>query len=69
MDEPVMVIDARDDEIEALAGGSTLTLGEDGWEASDFVDPGDDWILLPDGSYQSADGTTRTWLLAGPEPG
>jgi hypothetical protein len=68
MDEPVTV-GAGDDENEALAGGSTLILGEDGWEASDYVDPADDWVLLPDGSYQSADGSTRTWLLAGPEPG
>jgi hypothetical protein len=63
--EPVGV-DERD-EIDPEPG-VTRVLTAEGWEAVDFVDPGDDWRLLEDGSWASPDGLTRSWPLAGPEP-
>lgn len=68
MDEPIVVAERAEDEIETQDAGSTFALGQEGWEASDYVDPEDDWSLLPDGSFLSPDGTIRTWPLAGPEP-
>jgi len=67
MDERVMVAEFAEEETDVGAAGSTFALGMDGWEASDYTDPDDDWDLLPDGSYQSPDGLTRTWPPAGPE--
>ena len=49
-------------------GCSTVSLTDEGWEASDYIDPGDDWALQADGSYLSPDGTLRSWPAAGPEP-
>ncbi|HEV8402581.1 MAG TPA: hypothetical protein VGQ31_06060 [Candidatus Limnocylindrales bacterium] len=69
MDDPITVADRAEDEIEAQEPGSTVALGPEGWEASAYMDPDDDWSLLPDGSYLSRDGTLRTWPLAAPEPG
>lgn len=66
MDE-LTTVDERREDLEAQEAGSTFYLGGEGWEASDYIDPGDDWTLLPDGSYLSPDGTTRTWPFAGPE--
>jgi hypothetical protein len=48
--------------------GVTRVLTEEGWEESIYVDPGDDWRLLEDGSWASPDGRIRSWPLAGPEP-
>ena len=65
-----MTADERlEDELEAQEPGSTFFLGEEGWEASDYLDPADDWTLLPDGSFLSPDGTVRTWPAAAPEAG
>lgn len=49
--------------------GTTVVLTAGGWEAAAYVDPGDDWQPLDDGSYVSPDGHTRSWPLAGHEPG
>jgi hypothetical protein len=49
--------------------GVTRVLTEEGWEESMYVDPSDDWRLLEDGSWCSPDGRTRSWPLAGPDPG
>jgi hypothetical protein len=68
MDELMTVGERAEDELEAQEAGSTFFLGGEGWEASDYVDPADDWTLLADGSWLSPDGTTRTWPSAGPEP-
>lgn len=46
--------------------GTSFTLTRDGWEATDFVEPGTDWRLTEDGAYESPDGTTRTWAPAEP---
>jgi len=51
-----------------LEPGVTRVLTHEGWEDSQYVDPGDDWRLLDDGSWSSPDGRTRSWPLAGPEP-
>jgi hypothetical protein len=67
MDDPLVAVDPAD-EIELQDAGSTFSLGLEGWEASDYTDPEDDWKLLSDGSYLSPDGLTRTWPIAGPEP-
>jgi hypothetical protein len=49
--------------------GTTLVLTPEGWEASGYVAPGDDWVVRDDGSYESPDGTTRTWTPADPSGG
>jgi hypothetical protein len=46
--------------------GTTFALMESGWEAVEYTEPGDDWVMRDDGSYESPDGTLRTWLLADP---
>jgi len=67
--DEIMTVDERaEDELEAQEAGSTFVLGTEGWEASGFVDPEDDWSLLSDGSYLSPDGNVRSWPLVGPEP-
>ena len=68
MDELMTVDERIDDELDAQEAGSTFALGGEGWESADYIDPADDWTLLPDGSYLSPDGTVRTWPPAGPEP-
>jgi hypothetical protein len=68
MDELMTVDERAEDELDDQEAGSTFALGGEGWEAADYVDPGDDWTLLSDGSYLSPDGTVRTWPAAGPEP-
>jgi hypothetical protein len=68
MDDLMTVDERAEDELDAQDAGSTFFLGGEGWEAADYVDPADDWSLLPDGSYLSPDGTVRTWPVAGPEP-
>ena len=50
-------------EIDAI--GRTMVLTEEGWEASEYVDPESGWTVMEDGSYRSPDGTFRTWPLAG----
>ncbi len=67
MDEFTAISERAEDEIETQEAGSTFALGGEGWEASAYVDPADDWSLLPDGSFLSPDGLTRTWPVAGPE--
>jgi hypothetical protein len=54
------------DEEQAGTLSTTVVLTADGWEDADYVEPGDDWRLLADGSYLSLDGTLRSWPLAGP---
>lgn len=55
-DEPIEYdIDDQD-------AGTTLILTETGWETTEYyMDPGDDWGLMPDGSYLSPDGLIRTF--------
>lgn len=53
--------DRTEDLVEEDEGGATLILTDAGWETADYVDPGDDWGRLPDGSYLSPDGLIRTW--------
>jgi hypothetical protein len=69
MNETIVVAERAEDEVETQDAGSTVALGPEGWEAAAYMDPDDDWNLLPDGSYLSPDGLTRTWPHAGPEPG
>ena len=68
MDELLAVGGGAPDEMDDQDPGSTFAFGVDGWEATEYVDPADDWGMLPDGSWLSPDGLTRTWPLAGPEP-
>ena len=49
--------------------GTTRTLTSEGWEEALYVEPDDTWRLLDDGSWLSPDERTRSWPLAGPEPG
>jgi len=68
MDELMTMDERAMDEIDPQEAGSTFVFGGEGWEIADYLDPADDWSLLPDGSYLSPDGTLRTWPAAGPEP-
>jgi hypothetical protein len=68
MDELMTLDERAEDELDDQEPGATFALGGEGWESADYVDPGDDWSLLSDGSYLSPDGTVRTWPAAGPEP-
>ena len=67
MDELIIPDERAEDEAEIEAPGRTMVLTEQGWEASEYIDPGSDWRVLEDGSYGSPDGTIRTWPLAGSE--
>ena len=68
MDELMTMHERAEDELDVVEAGSTVALGDEGWEAADYIDPGDDWALQADGSYLSPDGTLRSWPAAGPEP-
>ena len=68
MDDPTVVAEDPEVEIDSPDAGWTSVFGPEGWESADYVDPEDDWDLQGDGSYLSPDGLTRTWLAAGPEP-
>lgn len=59
-------IDEPGDEELAGALGTTVVLTAEGWEDASYLEPGDDWRPLDDGSYLSPDGTVRTWPLVGP---
>ena len=65
-----MLTPAGTDEVgdQELAGtlGTTVVITAEGWEDASYLEPGDDWRLLADGSYLSPDGTLRTWPLVGP---
>ncbi|OGN86897.1 MAG: hypothetical protein A2X23_00750 [Chloroflexi bacterium GWC2_73_18] len=54
-------------EDEPLEISFQLTPG--GWEPADYVEPGEDWQPLEDGSFESPDGKTRTWPRADPAGG
>lgn len=69
MDELMTMDERAEDEFDDQEAGSTVVLGGEGWETTDYVDPADDWTLLRDGSWLSPDGTVRTWPAAGPEAG
>jgi hypothetical protein len=51
-----------------LDPGVTRVLTDEGWEETTYLEPGDDWGLLEDGSWASPDGRTRSWQVTGPEP-
>jgi hypothetical protein len=55
-----------EDDVDEAAAGKTAVLTAEGWEETGYLEPGDDWRLLLDGSYLSPDGAIRTWLLVGP---
>jgi hypothetical protein len=61
-------VEPTHNDLDAHAPGTTAVLTEEGWEASEYVAPGDDWQPQDDGSWLSPDHQTRTWLPAGPEP-
>lgn len=46
--------------------GTTFVLTAEGWQAVVYTEPGDDWVMRADGSYESPDGTMRTWVSAEP---
>ncbi len=48
---------------------TTFVLTSEGWEAAEYVEPGEDWIVRDDGSFESPDGTMRTWTPADPAGG
>ncbi len=60
MSDPTQAIDEEPDV------GTSYTLTADGWEVADYQEPGRDWTLREDGSYESPDGLTRTWARSEP---
>ena len=64
MNETLSISPTSDDGRLADAPGTTMTLTAEGWEASEYLEPGDDWVVQADGSFCSPDGATRTWLLS-----
>jgi hypothetical protein len=54
------------DDPEEAVPGTSATLTAEGWEASEYVEPGEDWVLQEDGSMVSPDGLTRTWGPSSP---
>jgi len=46
--------------------GTTSVLTEEGWQLTRYEEPGDDWRLLRDGSWESPDGLTRSFPLDTP---
>jgi hypothetical protein len=57
----------KEPEATELEPGATRVLTQDGWEETIYVDPDDDWQPRGDGSWESPDGLTRSWPLAGPQ--
>ena len=53
--------DRSQDDLSVQAPGTSVILIGEGWEGADYVEPGDDWHVLVDGSYVSPDGTVRSW--------
>ena len=49
--------------------GESFGLTAEGWQRVDYTEPGDDWRLTDDGSYESPDGLVRTWPLDPPTGG
>ncbi len=45
---------------------ASFALTEAGWEEVDYVEPGSDWRITEDGSYESPDGLTRTRPVSEP---
>ena len=41
--------------------GSSFVLTAEGWELTGYVEPAGDWIVREDGSFESPDGTMRSW--------
>ncbi len=51
MEERITLAGAGE-EMDTADAGSTFTFGAEGWEAVDYVDPMDDWMLQSDGSLR-----------------
>jgi hypothetical protein len=63
------VADLPDPQREDDEPGSTFVLTGEGWEVAEYVAPEDDWVVREDGSFESPDGTMRTWTPADPAGG
>ncbi len=46
--------------------GDTFVLTPEGWQRTEYAEPGEDWLLRADGGYESPDGLTRSWPLDPP---
>ncbi len=66
MNDPSALDDRSEDELPDQAPGTSVILTGQSWEEADYVEPGDDWNVLADGSYVSPDGAIRSWPLFGP---
>ena len=56
-----MDIDPADvQDLDELEPGVTRVLTDEGWDDALYIEPGDDWILLEDGSWSSPDGRIRS---------
>lgn len=61
--------DLPDPQREDEEPGSTFVLTVEGWEVTEYVAPEEDWVVRDDGSFESPDGTMRTWTPADPVGG
>jgi hypothetical protein len=57
MVEPIEIVEFE----EAAEAGTTAVLTEEGWQVTDYEEPGRDWRLLGDGSWESPDRLTRSF--------
>ena len=51
---------------ETAEPGTTAVLTDEGWQVIDYEEPGTDWRLLGDGSFESPDGRTRSFPVDAP---
>jgi hypothetical protein len=63
------VVDLPDPQHEEDDPASTFVLTTEGWEVTEYVAPEKDWVPRSDGSFESPDGTMRTWTPADPAGG
>jgi hypothetical protein len=61
MVEPIEIVEAEEAAEAPAEAGSTAVLTEEGWQVTDYEEPGPDWRLLGDGSWESPDRHTRSF--------
>jgi hypothetical protein len=57
---------AAPESLDELEPGTSFVLTAEGWERVEYQEPGPDWRLRSDGSYESPDGLTVTWPIDPP---
>ncbi len=57
---------AAPESLDELEPGTSFVLTAEGWERVEYQEPGPDWRLRSDGSFESPDGLTVTWPIDPP---